>query len=232
MNQTPPPINCRIGSILFFLFSALLVAAPLPAQEFKTQMGQPVAVTAKILTVAGNINADRMSISYNGLSTGSGMLYNFGKNLYLNAPGPSANLTLGQPIKNESGFKMGKKLKLMADYVLKYFNVDDLSSDDAESQFLMKSKVNTDKKNLNDFEFNMLLNIKGDDDTILKMNAIKVESVLYNTYVNAVYDYDKSEIEFGVSCGYINQYLLNGMILELQANPNTGSGALLLTMRL
>ena len=124
----------------------------------------------------------------------------------------------------------------MTHYFLRYFNVDDFSTDD-DSKFLLKGKVDTDPMNSrqvtpDEFEINLSFNVGYDDDTILRMNAIKFESCWHHTFLNAVYLPEKKEFEIGLSSAFINDRLVNGMKLEIQANPVTGSGALLLTMNL
>jgi len=216
MKKINNPSKYTMGHILSPLFFIILLASMSFAQDLETKAGQELFFSANILSVAANINFEQMSISYNGLSGSRRYLFQSGRDLYT----------------DESHLKFDGKLKQMTRYFLKYFNFDDFSTDDADSNFSLKSKVDTGKMKPNDFEFNLSLNIEYDNNTNLKMNAIKLESSWLQTYVNAVYHYEKSEFELGLSSVVINAYLLDGMKLEFQANPVAGSGAVLLTMSL
>lgn len=225
MEQTASAVNRMSTSILIPLFFILSMTSLSFAQDFESKKGQDIFISANLLTMVGTINSERMSISYNGISSATGMLYALEKN---SQPG----MDLEKSFTDENQFKFGEKLKQVTGYFLKYFNVEDLSSDETVTSSLLKSKVDISKENTNEFEFNLSLNIGSGVDTLVKMSAVKMESYWYRTYVNAVYNYEKSEIELGVSSAYINEYLLDGMKLEVQANPSEGSGAVLLTMSL
>lgn len=232
MKKKINPIKFTQRIIFSSLFSIIMLTSISTAQDLENVAGEDLIISANILFVAANVNSEQMSISYNGLSSGSGHLFLSDKNSY----GLELSKLFETDVResNEDAYllKFSRKLKQMTYQFLRYFNVDDFSTDDADSKSLLKSKVDTDRVNSNDFEFNLSLNIGYADDTILTMSAIKVESYWMHTYVNAVYDYEKSEFELGLSSVYINDYLLDGMKLEFQANPVAGSGAILLTMAL
>ncbi|MCD4722587.1 MAG: hypothetical protein K8S13_22425 [Desulfobacula sp.] len=237
MKKIINPIKYTQRLIFFSLFFIITLTSMSFAQDSENIAGQDLVISANILFVAANVNSERMSISYNGLSIGSGYLFQSDKHLYGFESSEPSEADFKEFDEDDYPFKLGRKLKQMTHYFLRFFNVDDFSNNDSDSKFLLKSKVDTDqmnpnKMNLNDFEFNLSLNIGYDDDAILKMNAIKLESYWLHTYVNAVYHYEKNEFELGLSCAYINDCFLDGMKLEFQANPIAGTGAILLTMNL
>ncbi len=81
-------------------------------------------------------------------------------------------------------------------------------------------------------DLNLSLNIGYDDQSLLKMNAIKIKSFCYKTNISAIYNYENKQIELGLSNTSLNDFLFDGMKLEFQAVPSTGSGAILLVMTL
>jgi len=221
------------GLILLFI---IICASQTFAGDFENKGSQDLVFSATILAVSANISSERMSISYNGLPSGRGILFQSDNNEELD-PLDLSDTILNEVDGEKQSFKFGRKLKQMTRYFLKYFNVDDLSTDDEDVDLLLKGKVNVDPipmdpENQNNFGFNLSFNVGYDNDTILKMNAIKIESYLYHTFVNAVYHPEENEFELGLSSAYINAYLLDGMKLEFQANPGAGSGALLFVMNL
>ena len=237
MKKKINPTQYSQGVILFFLFFITLFASKVFAQELENKTGQNIVFSTTVLSIAANVSSDRLSVSYNGLSTGSGLLFQSDTKAYdlelSGLPGGALN----KLDEEKAPLKFDKKLKQMTQYFLRYFNVDDFLTDDENSKFLLTGKVNTspmdsNQMNPDDFEFNLSFNVGYDNDTILKMNAIKLVSYWHHTFVNAVYHPEKKELEFGLSSAYINNCLVDGMRLEFQANPGAGSGAVLLTMNL
>ncbi len=81
-------------------------------------------------------------------------------------------------------------------------------------------------------DLNLSLNIGYDNQSLLKMNSIKVKSLCYKTQISAIYDCENKQIELGLSNTSLNDFLFDGMKLEFQATPSTGSGAIFLVMTL
>lgn len=81
-------------------------------------------------------------------------------------------------------------------------------------------------------DLNLSLNIGYDNQSLLKMNSIKVKSFCYKTQISAIYDCENKQIELGLSNTSLNDFLFDGMKLEFQATPSTGSGAVLFVMTL
>jgi hypothetical protein len=228
MKQEINPITTLSGLMIFFLFCELAPVAAW-AQESRRETDHYYTASATILSVAATVGAEQLSISYNGISSRGEKSYNLKEELDLNRSDVEPGLTFEKPRAGE--LKLAEKLKQASEYFLKHVTFDDLSSEDKESKINLKSKINTDNTGQSDFGFNLSLNITGDDDAILKMNAVTLESYGYHTFFNLVYDYEKKEVEFGVSSAHVNQYLLDGMRLEVQANPVTATGAVLMVMR-
>ncbi len=81
-------------------------------------------------------------------------------------------------------------------------------------------------------DLNISLNIGCDAESLIKFNSINLKSFLFQTDINAIYHYEKQELEFGLSSSFLNDYLFDGMKLEFMATPSTGSGAILFVMAL
>ncbi len=81
-------------------------------------------------------------------------------------------------------------------------------------------------------DLNLSLNIGYDDQSLLKMNSIKIKSFCYKTNISAIYNCGNKQIELGLSNTSLNDFLFDGMKLEFQAVPSTGSGAILVVMTL
>jgi len=188
-----------------------------------------VIVTANVLTLGANMNFHQMSISYNGLSKDGEVFfptemntYSFGYSKFFDADYDN----LGS---DDEMFQMDRMLERMTLYLRKYFDINEDSTHNSKTHSFLESKITSDVLSTNEFEFNLSLNVGYDDNTILKMNAVTLESQWRNTYVNAVYNCEENEFELGLSNAYLNDYLFKGMKVEFQANPSAGSGAVLLT---
>ncbi len=229
-----PARYCQ-GVILFFLFFIIVFTSPVFAQDLENKTDQNLVFSATVLAITAKTSSEQMSISYNGLSTGSGMIFpSYKKPVGLEPPDLPYAVVNGLD-KEKIPFKFDRKLKQMTHYFFKYFNVDDCSTEDEDSKVLLKGNtrlMNFNQMDPDNFEFNLSFNVGYDDDTILRMNAINLVSYWRHTFVNAVYHPEKKEFEFGLSSAYINDCLLTGMKLEFKANPVAGSGAVLLTMNL
>ena len=81
-------------------------------------------------------------------------------------------------------------------------------------------------------DLNLYLNIGYDTESLIKLNSINVKSLIFQTHINAIYRYEKQELEFSLSNSYLNDYLFDGMKLEFKTNPSTGSGEILFVMTL
>jgi len=186
MKKIINPIKYAQRVIFSSLFSIIMLTSISTAQDLVKIAGEDLTISANILFVAAKVNSDQMSISYNGLSSGSGYFFSSDKNSYGLEHSKLSEADVREFNDDAYLLKFSRKLKQMTHHFLRYFNVDDFSTDEADSRSLLKSKVDTDRMNTNDFEFNLSLNIGYDDDTILTMSAIKVESYWMHTCLSLV----------------------------------------------
>ncbi len=193
--------------------------------RFKLTDGTTVSFSANLFTLAANFDMDQMSLSYYGLSSP--------KSGFSNAGASSAfDFESDLSVNKTDTDSFGNTFKALTEYIFQMFNMDDSNNNAANEESFLKSKVDTDKIHLNDFEVNFAISMGYDEKQNLKMDGIKVISYGWNTYLNAIYNYEKNEVELGLSNSTINQFLLDGMKLEFHANPKAGSGAVLLSMML
>lgn len=137
-----------------------------------------------------------------------------------------------RPSKKGFSYEIGKAIEHVSGYFLKHFMLEDNSSDDSGDRFLLKSKTRSFRPDLQDFEFNLSFDIGYHKVDNLNIDAVRLESFFYHTFVTTIYHYEKKEFELGFSNVMINKLLLDGMKLEIQTNPYLNSGAVLLTMAL
>ncbi len=194
-------------------------------QHFELTEGTSMAFSANLLTFTANFDVDQMSLSYYGLSSPKPALLNTGAS-------PAIDFDNDFSTNKADTGSFGNKFKALTEYIFQMFNMDDSKNSAANEDSFLMSKVDIDTVHINDFEVNFALNMGYDEKQNLKMDGIKVISYGMNTYLNAIYNYEKNEVELGLSTSYINQHLLDGMKLEFQANPKAGSGAILLSMTL
>jgi hypothetical protein len=214
MKKTTTLIKNTTVRILFSMIFMIMFPSMSLAQESEHTANQNLTVSASVLMIAAN----SMSISYDGLP---------GKNSYT-FKSTASDMDVEQPKQENLMTKFTKTANQMTQYFLKYVKVEDTSADNT-SGYLLKSKVDTVKMNPNDFKVNVSLLAGYDDKTSLRMDGVKIESYWCHTFVNATYNYEKNEVEIGLSNASINEYLMNDMKLEFQTNPTTGSTALLLS---
>ncbi|NOX33215.1 MAG: hypothetical protein GXP56_05685 [Deltaproteobacteria bacterium] len=229
MKKRINPVKYNPGFIYPFLFLSVLFISTSFAQEIENRPGNELSVSYSVFTIAANINFDRMSISYDGLPGSHGLLFHPGRDSYMLKSSTQPDEILEKNSDHDSLYSFEEKLKQVTRFFLRYFNIDGFSTGDEGSKFLLKSRVDATKEPPAVFEYNLSLNIGYDDNTTLIMNTVKLESYWFHTYVNAIYHYQESELELGLSSDYLNDYLFKGMKLEFLANPGAGSGAVLLT---
>lgn len=205
------------GFVLFFIF--IMPTSSVRAQDFESNPYPEVALSGSLLLLSASFDTEHSS---------NPQLFQSKKNQY----SFNSLAQYGTAFKNKNMVKAGNALTLVTHYFIRHFNVDDLPTDNSDSDVLLKSKIKTGRLNQNDFGLNLSFNIAENETTIIKMSGLTLESYWKQTFFNAVYHYEKGEIEFGLSYDYLNRYLLNGMKLELQANPSSGFGAILFTMSL
>ncbi len=195
-------------------------------EYFESTEDTSVTFSAKLFTLTANFDVDQMSLSYYGLSSPKpvGLSSNRGSSAFDSENDFSINA-------DDTG-SFGNTFKALTEYIFQMFNMNDSKNNGTNDESFLKSKIDFDKAHLNDFEVSFALCMGYDEKQYVKMDGIKLISYGLNTYFNAIYNYEKNEIELGVSNSYINQHLLNGMKLELQANPKAGSGSVLLSMAL
>ena len=58
-------------------------------------------------------------------------------------------------------------------------------------------------------DLNLSLNIGYDDQSLLKMNAIKIKSFCYKTNISAIYNCENKQIELGLSNTSLNDFLFD-----------------------
>ena len=224
----------RIFCLFFFI--TILQLSSVFAQDFKNTAGLHMGISTTILSISGNVSSDRMSISYNGLSNGSRLLFQSDKRSGFEMSDLSGEVLNGSDAE-KSAFQVDGKLKQMAHYFLNHIKVDKSSILDEEPDKVLKEKVNMEPMNSfqinpDDTRFNLSFRVGYETGSIVKMDAIILDSCWHRMSINAVYHPGRKEVEFGLSSAYINDFLFDGMKLELQANPVTAKGAVLLTMDL
>ncbi len=148
-----------------------------------------------------------------------------------------SSISLGQ---NFGSDENGKDLVISAKILSVVSNIDSdrisISSDGISTSFFFyqpgKSLPSIDSavQSGNDFEFNLSLNIGRDEENSLKIASTKLESYWHQIHLKAVYQFEKNEINLGLSNDYINNLLLEGMEIEFQANPSVGSRGIFLKM--
>ncbi len=195
--------------------------------HFELTENTGMAFSANLFTLTANFDMEQMSLSYYGLSGSKTALNNTG-----GAVSPAFDLENDLTANKTDTESFGNKFKALTEYIFQMFDMDDSKSSAANEKSFLKSRVDTDKVHITDFEINFAINMGYDAKQNLKMDGIKVISYGWNTYLNAIYNYEKNEVELGLSNSTINQYLLDGMKLEFHANPKAGSGAVLLSMML
>ena len=79
MKKISYPIQYYQKVILSLLLFIIVFISPAIAQDFESKAGQDLVVSTTVLSIAANVSSDRMSISYNGLTSGSGYLFRFDK---------------------------------------------------------------------------------------------------------------------------------------------------------
>ncbi len=198
------------------------------------------------LIVTANFLAEDMAISYNGSSvdgqtsdkvTGwkSIKSSNEGSIYFTPFSRTSAVETL-EPIfliSADNSMGLGKKIKELAAYVLKYVNIDSGNDDESISHFgsRIENKINTEMAN--EVDLNLSFNLGYNDvSKFVSINAIKLSSYFLFTHFDAVYDANHNDLDFFLSNGVLNTYFMDDMTLEFKLSPTNSSGAVLLTMPL
>lgn len=202
------------------------------AKDFKIDSGNGIFVNANILYAAAKIDSARFSISYDGILKNRKMAAQSKQDFSFLDPENLYGIKLELSIKEGIPFRITQRLKTAADYFLRHIKIGSFLSHNSDAMNLIESKVKTNKVKKEKLDFNLSVAIGHHDDKMVSMEAVNFESYWKDTYVNAVYHFEKNEIEFGLSNSYINQYLLDGMKLELQGNPTDKSGVILLTKSL
>ncbi|MCF6246957.1 MAG: hypothetical protein L3J69_06300 [Desulfobacula sp.] len=209
--------------IISYLFSVL--SAVSSAQDFKSDNPGELFATA-------NISVKNMAISYHGQPSGDRPILK-SKNegsIYFTLVVDSPEAIV--PATNENLTGVGKKIKELTNYVLKYVSVDNSNKDEAIPRFGSKNEIETNKEMTDEYDLNLSLNIGYDDEAQnIAISAIKLSSYFFSTHLGAVYDANEKDIDFFLSNAAINTYLLDGMKLEFQVSPANSGGAVLFTMQ-
>ena len=80
MKKIINPIKYVQRVIFSSLFSIIMLTSISTAQDIENIAGEDWIISANILFVAAKVNSEQMSISYNGLSSGSGYLFSSDNN--------------------------------------------------------------------------------------------------------------------------------------------------------
>lgn len=135
------------------------------------------------------------------------------------------------PVKGLS-HEIGRVLDQAGAYFFKHFLIQDYSSVKINPQPELKNKIRAMENEPEKIQFNLCVDIGYYPADIINIDAIRLESHFDQTFVTTIYRHDSKKFEFSVGNARINRMLIQGMKLELQANPYENSGAVLLTMAL
>ncbi len=196
------------------LFAVLLYASFSQAGDMEDEQARSLPVSAGILTAAANLPHEWLE-EMNRFS----FLY-------------SPEIPAGKPDTKGVFHEIGKAVDQVSYYFFRHVLIEDHSSKNPDTRFELKSKIRDLKDDPRAFELNLSLDIGYHSADNLNIDAVRIETFLYQTFVTTVYYYEKKEIELGLSNVMINELLLDGMKLEVQTDSYISSGALLLTMSL
>jgi hypothetical protein len=204
------------------LLTVLLYASFSRAGDMENERSRILPVSAGILTAAANLPHEWISDSGQFLLEGMNrfpVLY-------------SLEIPAGNPDKKGLFHEIGKAVDQASFYFFKHVQIEDRSSKNPETPFELKSRIRNFTDDPRAFELNLSLDIGYHSADNLNIEAVRIESFFYQTFITTVYNYEKKEIELGLSNVMVNKLLLEGMTLELQTDSFISSGALLLSMTL
>lgn len=127
--------------------------------------------------------------------------------------------------------RVSEKLMEATQWVLKYVSYDSRhgSSDQSES-FSLKPMMKKDRTFKKDFDYNISLEVGSGQDPkdFISLNAIRISTQGFSTYLDAVYDCRNEALDFIFSNRHINAHLMDGMHLQFQVSPTKSAGAVLM----
>lgn len=214
--------TCTALKTFGILFTVLLYASFSRAGDMKNEQARSLPVSGGILTAAAILPHEWISDS------GQFLLQGMNGFSFLHSP----ELLAGKPDKKGFFHEIGKAVDQASYYFFRHVRIEDHSSKNPEAWFELQSRLRSFKDDPRAFELNLSLDIGYHSGDNMNIDAVRIESFLYQTFVTTVYYYEKKEIELGLSNVMINELLLDGMKLELQTDSYISSGALLLTMAL
>ena len=214
-----------IRNTIFISVIYMLVCFAVPVFAQDSQVLHP-----NFLVASASIPSDKMSISYYGNS-------GYRKSVL-------SDTSIQQALAYETGMikqsqdevktkykRMGDKIKMVGRHVLRYFYFDQVGCMDTENPLSMKTRVHANEYAPDDMDVNVSVNVGVNEDTNdFIINEVKVSSFGFSTYLDAVYNYRKDQINLYLSNMHLNELLLEGMKLEFQVQPEENSGAVVLNM--
>ncbi|MFH2092248.1 MAG: hypothetical protein ABIJ31_07785 [Pseudomonadota bacterium] len=80
--------------------------------------------------------------------------------------------------------------------------------------------------------FKVFLSVEHDEKPTITMDAVKLNTYWTGNYINAIYHYEKNQIELGFGTHMINKLLPDNMKMEIKTNPQAGTAVILFSVKL
>lgn len=125
--------------------------------------------------------------------------------------------------------RVTEKMVTMTHRLLKYVSFEEPLTNESGAYHL-KSRIDTAKPVDTVFDVNLSLGIGYEEQKEVSISAVKLSSVWYSVFLDAVYDYKNNGLDLFLSSSRLNTYLMDGMKLEFQISPNKSEGAFVLSM--
>lgn len=222
---------CELNNIYramrYFLWG-LIIAVSVFIQNVTAQDTQNTKPFGPTLTAG--FSTQKMFLSYSGIPNNDMDFVTTTPENYMLSPWPDSDNNLELISSSSYMMKIEKYLQRTADRILQYFSVDNSTDGEVVSSLLKTHLPDDTMRKSMDYDFSLSFNVGYDSDQVININAVKVSSYLFSTYLDAVYDCRNSGLDLFFSNDYLNDYLLNGMKLEFQMSPTKSSGAVLVTM--
>lgn len=117
-----------------------------------------------------------------------------------------------------------------AQKAIKYFSFTDQQEKGFVSSQYKYNKAYFRECRDKDFDIKFTMGIGADGENPVKMNAVRMDSYLLNTYINTIVNYETGDIKFGFTNSTINDFMGEDMQVEMVADGSNGSGAIILSL--
>lgn len=208
----------------------LITASYLSANDSRKSKDLDFLFSANLFSVHGSVSSGQTMVKYSGLASGKGLFLFPESAHHAFLSSGSDDLASELSYTREGVDDSELILEDMVEYICQYLVISDEANQSAGYDLFPMDHIDQFTSDSSDFGLDLFVKVGYDSKNLVQMDAIEVVASWSGTAISTVYNCVDKDFVIGFSSAKINDRLPDGMRVELKANLESATSALLFSV--